>query len=164
MCIDWTPGVAMMIKAALASFVKIIAVALNSAHKEVLADLTTACVGEQPIGGVPVFAPADKDAQLDALKPARLKKWETQQKRPATTMGESPSKKRAASVCARIEGIASLGQTPSPMKPFTSPPAEKRSRHSTALPSTAPSSSSNPAEADNTEQSEDLTKLMNHWG
>ena len=111
--VDFTPGAAMMIKAALASFVKVIAVAHNEAHSKTLMSITKDYVMDQVKNEVPRYAPADKAQRMVNIKPRRLSKWETQQKRPADSIAQSPSKKRAESVSSRIDDIAKPGQTPS---------------------------------------------------
>ena len=163
MLIDFTPGAGMMIKASLASYLKVIAVAHNKHHADALKSIIVEYVTQQILAGASGFSPAQKDEELAALKPARLKKWETQQKRPADPNVESPTKKRAANVISRIDDVlANAGLTPSPPKTPKAPTPSSKPPVGAPTPS---SSSKGPPESggEGGEGEADLANLMNQW-
>lgn len=95
--VDFTPGAGGMVKAALMMAIKIILVCHNAAQVRVLRDILRAFVLEDMKQSSSRFAPVDKKERLEACKPDRLKKHETQKKRGNDDMQlESPAAKRTA--------------------------------------------------------------------
>ena len=95
--VDFTPGAGGMVKAALMMYIKIIVVCHNAAQVRVLRDILRAFVLEDVKQSSSRFAPVDKKERLEACKPDRLKKHETQKKRGNDDMQlESPAAKRTA--------------------------------------------------------------------
>ena len=94
---DFTPGAGGIVKAALMMYIKIIVVCHNAAQVRVLRDILRAFVLEDMQQSSSRFAPVDKKERLEACKPDRLKKHETQKKRGNDDMQlESPAAKRTA--------------------------------------------------------------------
>lgn len=76
--IDFSVGAGMMVKSALTQGIKVLGVCHNNAHCKTVRRIIREFIVESIKTGQHNFAPADKEARLQALKPARLVVYEQQ--------------------------------------------------------------------------------------
>lgn len=174
----------MLAKAALMLNVKAILVTHNDQHtkilKRILADFVLSDLKAQSNVALSKFAPADCQARMEALKPARLVKWLNQRKRvPEADSEEQPNAKRKA-LAANVDSL--LGQfdgNSAPVKP--KPKAEPKNEVPPVAPKVPPAKASDgpalpaassqeapkqppPAKAEGVAQpAENLAALLKSW-
>ena len=121
--IDFTPGAAMMGKAALMLNVKSILATHSDHHskmlKKILVDFVLGDLKSQTHTALSKYAPADYQARMGTLKPERLAKWLSQRKRGLEAKpDETPNNKRMA-LAANVDNFLGQfdGAPPKPNKP-----------------------------------------------